>query len=105
MESLDLPVEHGCGNDDLDFLTTRETLHLVVLGDITIQTHSLENLSNSSSAGISHTSTFSRRLHIVKLSKKLGESFINQDISGDPGIVLDIHVSCVRKSSKKALTL
>jgi hypothetical protein len=75
------PVEHGGSNDDLDFLTTTETLHLVVLGDITIETDSLEDFSDSNGRCISHTGTFSRRLHVVESTEELGETLFDEEFS------------------------
>jgi hypothetical protein len=84
------PVEHGGSNDDLDLLTTTETLHLVVLGDITIETDSLEDFSDGDGRGISHTSSFTGRLHVVESTKELGESFLDEEFSGEPCVVLPL---------------
>lgn len=85
-QNLRVVPQRGRDND-LDLLSTRQTLNFIVLGDITVETDILQVLSDEVCGVVTRTGTFSGRLHVIELTQKLAEAELQQFFSADPGVV------------------
>lgn len=85
-EDLRFRPERG-GEDDLDLLTARETLDLVVLCDVAVEAEVGEGLPDELEGELAGAGAFSGCLKVVKLLDELGEAQLDQTFPRDPGVV------------------
>lgn len=72
---------HGSGDNDLDFLSSRQSSHLVVLGDVSIESDVHQMLTNEFETHLSGTSSFSGSFEIIELLNEFGESEVDEAFS------------------------
>lgn len=73
---------------DLDLLSSRESLELVVLGDVSVESDVLEMLADKLSAHLARSGSLTTGLEIVELLNELDESVLDELLAGHEGVVL-----------------
>jgi hypothetical protein len=84
---------HGGGEDDLDLLSSRQSLELVVLGDVSVESDVHEVLANELGRHLSGSGSLARRLEVVELLDELGEAELEELLSGEEDVVLQRRTS------------
>jgi hypothetical protein len=77
---------HGGGDNDLDLLSSRQSSHLVVFGDISIESDIHQMLTNELERHLARTSSFSRSFEVVEFLDEFGESEVDKLLTGHPGV-------------------